>query len=90
VLAADYDFDRLPIPFRAVATDLLTGAPYIFKSGRLGEAIRASIAQPVIFSPVSKDGSLLVDGGLSNNLPADIPAEMGANVIIAVDVTSRI
>ncbi|MBZ5500223.1 MAG: patatin-like phospholipase family protein [Acidobacteriia bacterium] len=88
MLAAGYDFDRLPIPFRAVATDLLTGAPYIFKRGSLSEAIRASISQPVIFTPVNKDGMLLVDGGLADNLPADIPAEMGADIVIAVDVTS--
>jgi NTE family protein len=88
LLAAGYNFDLLPIPFRAVATDLLTGEPYIFKNGRMGEAIRASIAQPGIFSPVAKDGLLLVDGGLSNALPANIPAEMGADIVIAVDVSS--
>jgi NTE family protein len=88
VQAADYDFDRLPIPFRAVATDLLTGDPYIFKVGRLSEAIRASVSQPVYFSPVEKDGLLLVDGGLSNQLPTDILKEMGADIVIAVDTTS--
>ncbi len=88
MLAANYDFDRLPIPFRAVATDLLTGAPYVFKNGRLGEAVRASISQPIVFTPVAKDGLLLVDGGLADNLPADIPAKMGADTVIAVDTTS--
>jgi NTE family protein len=79
VQAADYDFDRLPIPFRAIATDLLTGDPYIFKSGRLSEAIRASVSLPVYFSPVEKDGLLLVDGGLSNQLPTDILKESWSN-----------
>jgi NTE family protein len=88
IQSAEYDFDRLPIPFRAVATDLLTGMPYIFKSGRLSEAIRASVSQPIFFAPVAKDGLLLVDGGLSNQLPTDIPAQMGADIVIGVDVTS--
>jgi len=88
MLAANYDFDHLPTKFRAVATNLLTGEPYIFKNGRISEAIYASMAQPVIFSPVDRDGLLLVDGGLSANLPAKIAKEMGADVVIAVDVTS--
>jgi NTE family protein len=89
IYTANYDFDQLPVPFRAVATDLLTGEPYIFKSGRLSEAIRASTSLPIYFSPVAKDGMLLVDGGMSNQLPTDILAEkMGADVVIGVDVTS--
>lgn len=88
MLAADYDFDRLPIPFRAVATNLLDGKAYVFKEGRMTEALRASIALPLIFTPVDKDGMLLVDGGLVDNLPTDIAREMGANIIIAVDVSS--
>jgi NTE family protein len=87
MLAADYDFDRLPIPFRAVATNLLTGEPYIFKSGRLSEAVNASMALPVFFSPVERDGLVLVDGGLADNLPADIVKAMGADFVIAVDAT---
>ncbi len=88
IYSAQYDFDRLPIPFRAVATDLSTGAPYIFRRGRLSEAIRASISQPIFFAPVAKDGLHLVDGGLSDQLPTDIPAQMGADIVIGVDVTS--
>jgi NTE family protein len=88
MLAAHYDFDRLPTPFRAVATDLLTGKPYIFKSGRLSEAANASMALPVFFSPIDKDELVLVDGGLADNLPADIVRDMGAQVVIAVDATS--
>jgi NTE family protein len=88
VLAAGYDFDRLHIPFRAVATDLLTGKPHVFRNGRMTEAFRASSAIPMIFTPVEKDGTLLVDGGLVDNLPADLAREMGAEVIIAVDTTA--
>jgi NTE family protein len=88
MLAADYDFNHLKIPFRAVATDLLTGQPYIFDRGRMSEALRASIALPAIFTPVEKDDTLLVDGGLVNDLPTDIVRDMGADIVIAVDVTS--
>ncbi len=88
MLDAGYDYDRLRIPFRVVATDLLTGKPYVFRHGPMAEALRASIAIPMMFTPVEKDNMLLVDGGLANNLPADIVREMGAEVVIAVDVTS--
>ncbi len=88
MIAAGYDFDRLPIRFRAVSTDLLTGRPYVFKSGRMSEALRASSGLPLIFQPWQKDGMLLVDGSMSNNLPADVVREMGADIVIAVDVTS--
>ncbi len=88
LLAVDYDFDRLPIPFRAVATNLLDGKAYVFKEGRITEALRASTAIPMFFTPVEKEGMLLVDGGLANNLPVDIAREMGADIILAVDITS--
>jgi NTE family protein len=88
LLAAHYDFDRLPIPFRAVATNLVDGKAYVFKQGRMSEALRASISIPLIFTPVSKDGMLLADGGLADNFPTDIVRSMGADIIIAVDVTS--
>ncbi len=88
MLAAQYDFDKLPIPFRAVATNLIDGKAYIFQRGRMSEALRASIAIPMLFTPVEKDGMLLADGGLLNNLPTDIVRNMGADIVIAVDVTS--
>jgi NTE family protein len=88
MIEAGYDFDRLPIPFRAVATDLLTGRRHVFRQGRMTEALRASVAIPMLFTPVEKDGMLLVDGGLADNLPADVAREMGADFVIAVDVTS--
>ncbi len=85
---AESNFDRLPIPFRAVATDLLSGKMVVLKSGDLAEAMNASLAMPLLFAPVEKDGRLLVDGGIANNLPTDVAREMGADIVIAVDVTS--
>jgi NTE family protein len=88
MIAAQYDFDKLPVPFRAVATDLLTGRPYVFSGGSLTQALRASVAIPMLFTPVEKEDMLLVDGGLANNLPTDVARSMGAELVIAVDVTS--
>ncbi|HYK91003.1 MAG TPA: patatin-like phospholipase family protein [Acidobacteriota bacterium] len=88
IVAAHYDFDQLTVRFRAVATNLLDGKAYIFERGSMTEALRASIAIPMLFTPLSKDGMLLVDGGLSDNLPTDIAREMGADIVIASDVTS--
>ena len=80
------DFNELPIPFACVATNLTTGEAAILRSGRFPEAIRASMAIPGIFSPVNIDGQLLADGGLVNNFPADICREMGADIIIGIEV----
>lgn len=80
------DFDRLPIPFRAVATDLEDGSWVALGKGDLAEAIRASLSIPGVFAPVEIDGRLLVDGGPANNLPTDVALQMGADVVIAVDV----
>jgi NTE family protein len=88
ILDAQYDFDKLPIQFRAVATNLLDGKAFVFKQGRLTEALRASMAIPLVFTPVEKDGMLLADGGLVDNLPTDIAHDLGADIIIAVDTTS--
>ncbi len=82
------DFDKLPIPFRAVATDVETGEAVVIGSGDLADAIRASMTVPGIFSPVKIDGKLLVDGGLSNNLPMDVARNLGAEILIVVDVGS--
>jgi NTE family protein len=81
------DFDKLPIAFRAVATDLETGEGVILKSGDLVTAVRASMSAPGVFEPVDIGGRLLVDGGLYNNLPVDIAREMNVDVLIVVDVT---
>src|SRR5690606_22516196 len=67
--AGSEDFDSLPTPFRAVATDLETGDPVVIARGDLAGALRASLSAPGIFSPVARDGRLLVDGGIANNLP---------------------
>jgi NTE family protein len=88
MLDAQYDFDKLPIQFRAVATNLLDGTAYVFKQGRMSEALRASMAVPLVFTPVDKDGMLLVDGGLVDNLPTDIARALGCDLVIAVDATS--
>jgi NTE family protein len=86
--AAVHDFDELPIPFRAVAADVRTGESVVIGKGSLATAIRASMAIPVVFTPVELDGRLLIDGGNAENLPVRAIKEMGAEVVIAVDVGS--
>jgi len=81
------DFDRLPIAYRAVTTDLETGEGVVLSSGDLVTAMRASMSAPGVFEPVEIDGRLLVDGGLYNNLPVDIARQMNVDVLIVVDVT---
>ena len=80
-------FDRLPIPFRAVATDLETGEAVVMDSGDLVTAMRASMSAPGVFSPAQREGRLLVDGGLVENLPIDTARAMGVDVLIVVDVS---
>ena len=80
------DFDRLPIPYRAVATDLETGKEVVLGKGILAESIRASMAVPGAFDPVEINGQLLIDGGLANNVPVSVARSMGADVFIVVDV----
>lgn len=80
------DFDRLAIPFRAIATDLQTGEKVVLASGSLAEAMRSSMAVPGVFTPFLLEGWLLVDGGLSSNLPIATVRRMGADIVIAVDV----
>lgn len=87
---AGLDFDRLSIPFRAVATDIETGATVVIGRGILSDAMRASSAIPVVFQPVELEGRLLVDGGMSNNLPVDVVRAMGVDLVIAVDPSSRL
>jgi len=87
-LSAEYikNFDDFFIPFRCVAADLISGKEVILKQGSLSKAMRATMSIPTIFSPVEWGDSLLVDGGVLNNLPVDIIREMGAEFVIAVDV----
>ena len=84
------DFDELAIPFRAVAGDLATGEAVVLASGDLGRALRASMAVPAALSPLEMDGRLLVDGGIVMNLPVEVAQSMGADVIIAVDITDQL
>lgn len=84
------DFDQLPIPFRAIATDIVSGKMVVIADGELSMAMRASMAVPAIFDPVRRDGYLLVDGGLVRNLPVDVARNMGADVVIAVDVGTKL
>jgi NTE family protein len=82
-----YDsFDDFPIPFRCVATDVSTGKPIIFERGSLAEAIRASMAIPTVFTSADLDTTLAVDGGIVNNFPVELLEDLGADVIIGVDV----
>lgn len=82
-----HDFDKLKVPYRAVATDLATGEPVVLKSGELAKAMRASMSIPSALVPVELDGKLLVDGGVSDNVPIDVVRELcHPDVIIAVDV----
>ncbi|MFU8815509.1 MAG: patatin-like phospholipase family protein [Pseudomonadales bacterium] len=81
-------FAALPIPFAAVATDISSGEPVLLDHGDLAEAMFASMAIPALIAPIEIDGRLLVDGGVANNLPVDVALAMGADIIIAVDVSS--
>ena len=81
-LIARGSFDSLPIPFRAVATDLHSGGRVALDHGDLAQAIRASVAIPFVFEPVTIDGRQLVDGGLSENVPVRLARELGATRVI--------
>lgn len=80
------DFDRLPIPFRAVATDIESGEPVILRKGNLATAVRASMSIPGFFSPITIDNRVLVDGFVSNNVPVDVAKQMGADILIVVSL----
>ncbi|WP_350023740.1 patatin-like phospholipase family protein [Pseudomonas protegens] len=80
------DFDKLPIPFRAVATDIASGEKVVFRKGHLPQVIRASMSIPAVFAPVELDGRLLVDGGMTDNIPLDVARDMGVDIAIVVDI----
>jgi NTE family protein len=82
------DFDALPTPFRCVATDIRQAEAVVLGSGSLARALRATMAIPAVFTPVALDDRVLVDGGTLNNVPADVVKAMGAQVAIAVNVSS--
>ena len=81
------DFDDLPIAFRAIGTDITNNRKMVFDSGSLFEALRASMAIPLVFAPVQlEDGSWIMDGGTEDNLPIDVARDLGADIVLAVDV----
>jgi NTE family protein len=80
------DFDALPIPYRATATDLNTGEAVVLGHGSLAMAMRASMSLPGIFQPVEMNDRVLLDGGLANQVPVDVLRSMGADIVIAIDV----
>ena len=82
------DFNKLPIPYACVAEDIVTGKEYDFHHGKLATAMRASMAIPAVFTPVRLDSMVLVDGGTINNYPVNVAKQMGADIIIGVDVQS--
>ena len=82
------DFDKLPIPYRAVATDIETGEAVVLSRGSLSRAMRASMSVPGALAPVEIDGRLLVDGGIANNLPIDEARRLCGDVIIAVNIST--
>lgn len=84
----DVRFDQLKIPFTCAATDLQTGERVVFREGNVAQAARASATIPGLFEPVVFRHRYLVDGGLVSNIPTDLVAQMGANLIVAVDVTA--
>jgi NTE family protein len=87
-LIGDCTFSQLQIPFAAAAADLLGDELVVLSEGRVAPAVRASCALPGVFTPVEYEGRLLVDGGLINNLPVSAAREMGADYVIAVDLSS--
>ena len=81
-------FDDLPIPFRCVATDMLSGDAVVLKDGSLAQSLRASMAIPGLFTPVELNGQVLADGGLVDNIPTDVAREMNASIVIAVNIAT--
>ena len=77
-------FDDLPIPFRCVSTELISGKAYVFDKGSLSQAMRATMSIPGVFDPVRVGDKVFVDGGLVDNLPTDVVRNMGADVVIAI------
>jgi NTE family protein len=82
--------EDLQTPFAAVATDIVSGAEIVIRSGDVIDAVRASISVPGIFTPLRTDGRILVDGGMSNPVPVSVARDMGADVVIAVDLNHDI
>src|SRR5262249_20432524 len=86
----DWRLEQLPIPFAAVTVDLITAHDVVRDSGDAVDAILESLNFPLIARPILRDGMALVDGGVLNNLPADVLADRGADFVVGVDVSSRL
>lgn len=84
----EIDFMDLPVPFVCVATEMVTSKPKIWYSGKLNMALRSTMSIPGVFAPVKIGGMVLVDGGMRDNYPADLARQMGADIIIGVDLSS--
>ncbi len=87
---SDIAFDSLKVKFAAVATDIETGQMVVMRKGSLATAIYASMAIPGVFAPFLRDGKLLIDGGIVDNFPVDIAKEMGADIVIGVDIRNSL
>lgn len=87
LMGGDLTFEELKKPFACVACDLLTGEEIVMNTGSVIEAVRASIAIPIIFQAVKRNGRYLIDGGMINQVPVNVARAMGADYVIAVNVT---
>lgn len=84
------DFSELPIPFRAVGTDMVKGESVTLKSGSLSRSLRATMSVPGVFAPVEVDGKALADGGLVNNIPTDVVKAMGADIVLVINIETQV
>lgn len=89
-LFGDKLFDELIIPFSCIATDIITGKPHVFHEGLVSKAVRASATIPVAFTPVYFEDKVLVDGALCNRIPVAEARDLGADVVVAVDVLAEL
>ncbi|MGL5522525.1 MAG: patatin-like phospholipase family protein [Aeromonas veronii] len=89
-LPVQQSFDDLPIPYRAMATDMETVTPFVLDHGSLAKAMQASMSIPGALKPVEWEGHILADGGSVNNMPVDVAKAMGADVVIAVDIGAKL
>ena len=83
-------FNKLPIPFACVSEDIVDGTKYVFHQGILSTAMRSSMSIPGVFTPMRIDSMVLVDGGMIDNYPVDVARQMGADIIIGVDVQNNL
>lgn len=84
-----HNFSRLKIPLRVIATDLVSGQPFVFEKGDVARAVRASTSVPLVFKPLGHKGKLLVDGGLSDPVPAEVLKKAGVDIVIGVNLYNK-